>query len=56
MCHCYPHFTEEVTDIQGHSVIKGALKFQTQAVWFPEIPNGEQKEGITETFTQKPNK
>lgn len=33
MCHCYLHFIDEVTGIQGHSVIKGTLKIQTQGVW-----------------------
>lgn len=44
MSHHYPHLTDEITDIRGHSVIKGTLKVQTQAVWLPESLSGELKE------------
>lgn len=40
----YPHFTDEVTWVQGHSIMKGMLRIQTRAVWLPKILIGELKE------------
>lgn len=44
MCHVYPHCTGAVIGVQGHFVIKGTLRIQTQAVWLPKILIRETKE------------